>query len=509
MKGKEKKLNNDQGMKSRTIRTACRISAAILAATFALASSSVSNAAEGTQKKLKLGTSFRVAEENATYKSSNEEVACVNADGLVTGKKRGKTTIRIKSGGEVRKCKVTVVANGKKKKGVGVCTGEIALLNNVVTYSLVRSEGAHNDPVAESSREQGDARYHYSAVLEIENNGEEDAAKVVMDAELGGQKVILSFGKVGGGDYSTATAEGEIAASQVPGLVPEQDGGMPEHFTGTLHCRKLNVYSAKMYTSYDYDRKKTSYHWGTADVTPPVITGFVGKNSFNQKMPYQVVYSDDKDYDFLRYVRASDDRGGKVALTVNTDKVNFQKSGIYKITYVAEDRAGNVKRKKARIEVRKTKEVDELADRVLSVIIKEHWTAKQKAIAIYNYTRGHILYVGTSGKESWEQEAVNGIRNGRGDCFTYYAVARALLTRAGIPNIEVKRYRGAGHHWWNMVYTGNGWYHYDCGPRIGGGRFCLLTDAQLTRYSRTHGNKYIWNYKKIPKSPKKKISSIF
>lgn len=481
----------------------------ILSTMYTLSIPTISRAAGTTPKKLKLGTSFSVATKNATYGSSDEEIAYVNTAGFVTGKKQGEATIRIKSGDKITKRKVTVIANGQKKKGVKVCTGEIALVRNVVTYSLVRSEKDQYNPVDVSSQEQGEIRYHYSAVLEIENNGEEDAEKVTMDAEIAGQKVTLSFGKVSGGDYATAVAEGDIPASQVPGLAQSQESAMAEYITGQLSCRKLKVYSAKMYTLYDYEQKKTSYHWATADTTPPVITGFVGKNSFNQKMPYQVVYGNDKGYDFFQYVTASDDREGKVALKVDKKKVKFGKPGIYTITYVAKDKAGNVSRKNAKIQVRKEKEVDALADQVLSVIIRKHWTNKQKAVAIYNYTRKHILYVGTSNKKGWEQEAIHGIRYGRGDCFTYYAVARALLTRAGIPNIEVTRYRGAGHHWWNMVYIGKGWYHFDCGPRIGGGRFCLLTDAQLTQYSRTHGNKYIWNYKKIPKSPKKRFSSIF
>lgn len=496
-------------MINHNIKMLCRISIGIFAAVLAMILPVVSNAAENGRKKLKLGTSFSVAAEDASYKSSDEEVAYVNAEGLVTAKKQGKATIRIKSDSRTATRKVTVIANGRKKKGVKVCTGEIAVINNIVTYTLVKNGESDHNSATNVNQEMGEAWYHYSAVLEIENHGEEDAAKVTMDAEIAGREVTLSFGKVGGGDYATAVAEGEVEASQISEVVQNSEQGMPDEVAGQLSPLKLKVYSSKMYTSYDYTRKKTSYHWAAADTTPPVITGFVGKNSFNQKMPYQVVYSDDPDYDFMQYVSATDDRGGKVALTVNTDHVDFQKSGTYKITYVAKDKAGNVRRKKARIQVRKKKEVDELADKVLSIIIKKQWSAKQKAIAIYNYTRGHIAYVGTSNKDGWEQEAVHGIRYGQGDCFTYYAVARALLTRAGIPNIEVKRYRGAGHHWWNLVYIDGGWYHYDCGPRPGGGRFCLLTDAQLTQYSRMHGNKYIWNYKKIPKSPKKKLSHIF
>lgn len=65
---------------------------------------------------MKRGTSFSVAAENASYESGDEEIACVNTEGLVIAKKRGEVNIRIKSGVRVSKQKVTVVANGKKKK---------------------------------------------------------------------------------------------------------------------------------------------------------------------------------------------------------------------------------------------------------------------------------------------------------------------------------------------------------------------------------------------------------
>lgn len=486
--------------KKNSKRTACRIATCLLAGSLALILSASGSAAGNGQKNLKLGTSFSVAKKNATYKSSNEDIAYVNSEGIVTGKKRGKATIRITNGNQVTKQKVNVVANGKKKNGVGVCTGEMVITKNDIIYSKINTEDSEN-------QSEVAANYRYSATLTIKNCGKKAASKVTIDAKIAGKTVVFSFGKINAGETATATAEGDV--SQTALLAQKQQNTSANSFTEELSCQKLEVYSQNMYTAYDYTNKKTTYHWGTADTTAPVITGFVGKNSYNQKMPYQVVYSNDKHHDYFKYVKASDDREGDVKLSVDTKKVNFKKAGIYQITYTAKDAAGNVKHAKSRIEVRKSKQADEIADEVLSDIVKKNWSVKKKAIAIYNYTRRHISYVGTSNKSNWEREAVNGIRYGRGDCFTYYAVARLLLTRAGIPNIEVTRYRGRGHHWWNMVYVEGGWYHYDCGPRVGGGRFCLLTDSQLTQYSQTHGNKYIWNYKKIPKSPKKKLSKVF
>lgn len=247
------------------------------------------------------------------------------------------------------------------------------------------------------------------------------------------------------------------------------------------------------------------------DTKAPVISGFVGKKSYCGKFPYMVVYSNDKHYDYFKYVKAKDNRDKKVKLKVDTSKVNFKKSGIYKITYIATDSSGNTSKKKAKIQVRVPNSLDKLADKVLKKITKKKWSKFKKAKAIYDYTRNKINYTGYSDKTDWEGEAKRGFTFGDGDCFNYYAVARALLTRVGIPNIEVTRYKGEGHHWWSKVYIKGGWYHYDCFPRTAGAKFCMVTDKQLKDYDKktNKSRKYIWNYKKIPKSPKKVIAKLW
>lgn len=230
-------------------KPACHIALCLLSALLALSLPTISHAAENGRKKLKLGTSFSVAAKNASYESSDEQIAYVNAEGMVTGKRRGKVTIRIKRGDKIRKRKVTVVANGKKKKGVGVCTGEMALLKNVVTYSPVHSGEDQEDSVLENTQEQDELHYHYFAVLEIMNNGDEDASKVTMDADIAGQKERFSFGQVKAGESSTVAVEGEIPASQMPELAQVNWDELPDGWAGAVDCRTLNVYSAGMYTA--------------------------------------------------------------------------------------------------------------------------------------------------------------------------------------------------------------------------------------------------------------------
>lgn len=434
-------------------------------------------------KVVKLGTSFSVEETGASYSSEDDSIAYVNSSGRVTAKMIGTTTVSVRKNGEVSKTQVQVVANGRKKTYVNVCTGEVDVLSSQVFY---------NDD------DKTDAGRAYEAHLRVKNRAEKAASKVIVMGSLGGVELTFEFGKFGAGETKTITVKGYTAATQ-PHIQPT----------------KLYVYSNKMCTVYDYETKKTSFRYGAPDTTPPKITGFIGKNSYNKDgkkkiMPYQVIYSgEEKSYDFFEYVKGEDDRGGKVELTVDTSKVNFKKTGNYTITYTATDKAGNSSKAKAKIGVRVPKQVDKYAEIILKTIIKKSWSDKRKYQAIYNYTRKHISYIGYSDKSDWEQGAIGGIKKGAGDCYTYYALARALLTRAGLPNIEVTRVRGEGHHWWNMVYLNGGWYHYDCGPRRGGGKFCLLTDQQLKAYSASHGNIYIWDYAGKPKTPKKKISNVY
>lgn len=424
-------------------------------------------------KTVKMGTTVSVSKKGASYKSSDPSVAYVSEAGRITGKKQGKAVITVKTSGKEKKISVTVAPNGKKS-AISVCADELAITDNKMTF---------DQPVS------GDASY--KATVTLKNNGKKSVKKVTLETKIGKEKVIFFFGTI---------PAGKSKCISKTGVIKEQNT--------MLTYKKLTAVSDKMLVGYRYAAEKTIYDYGTKDKKAPVITGFVGENSYNQSMPYQVVYSTNKSYNFLKYVSATDDRDGKVKITVDDSKINWKKTGTYKVFYTATDKAGNEAKAWAKIGIRVAGKADQMADSVLKSITKSSWSNEKKARAIYNYTRGHIAYTGYSDKSSWEREAINGMRSGSGDCFTYYAVARILLTRAGIPNICVRRVRGHGNHWWNMVYVRDGFYHFDTCPRLSGGRFCLVTDSQLTAYSNGNGNSHIWDYKHIPKSAAKKISSV-
>ena len=147
------------------------------------------------------------------------------------------------------------------------------------------------------------------------------------------------------------------------------------------------------------------------------------------------------------------------------------------------------------------KTVDAMADQILAGILTPGMNDHQKAAAIYRWVRGHMTYSGGTGSiGDWPTAAYEGFRRRRGHCYTYYATSLALLSRAGIPSVEVIRATD-NDHWWNLVYVDGEWLHFDTTPRRLGGDFCLLTTAQLLAYSNTHGNSHGFDPSQYPATP--------
>lgn len=144
--------------------------------------------------------------------------------------------------------------------------------------------------------------------------------------------------------------------------------------------------------------------------------------------------------------------------------------------------------------------VDALADQILAGIINDNMSESQKAAAIYSWIRGNLAYGASGTIGDWPQAAYEGLRRRRGNCYTYYATSLALLSRAGIPSIEVIRSTD-NDHWWNLVYVDGNWYHFDTTPRAAGGNFCLLTTAQLMNYSNGHRNSHVFDQSLYPPTP--------
>jgi hypothetical protein len=268
----------------------------------------------------------------------------------------------------------------------------------------------------------------------------------------------------------------------------------------------ISIYAGKALYQYDAVNKAGTLTWGVEDTTAPVFSGWIEGESKYNGCVLRVCYEDRKDtYDFLDNVSAVDDRDGEVDITVDDSRINWKKEGVYKVIYTAEDKAGNVAKTWTKVQVYKKGTAEEIADDILSSITKSSWSDVKKARAIYTYIGKRCRYVNHASHGDWREMAVNGIRYRSGDCYTYYSMSRLLLTRAGIPNIMIRRYPNTiGNHFWNLAYVKGGWYHFDTCPRSRKGYFCLQTDAQLRMYST--GDTFSFDESLYPKRATKVIS---
>lgn len=231
------------------------------------------------------------------------------------------------------------------------------------------------------------------------------------------------------------------------------------------------------------------------DTDPPVITGAVDKT----------VYIGDK-VSYKTNVTVTDNKDKDITLAVDSSSVNLREAGAYPVTYSAADSSGNKTEKTITVTVREylvdKNLLDSMAENILNDITDSSMTQRDKAYAIYKWAKSHISYTGYSDKSDWMKEAYNGIKKGVGDCFTYFAVSKELLTLTGIENMDITRVGGTTRHYWSLINTGDGWYHYDSCPNVDHKESFMLTDSELSELSAKRGNNY-YNYNKAlyPSTP--------
>ena len=188
-------------------------------------------------------------------------------------------------------------------------------------------------------------------------------------------------------------------------------------------------------------------------------------------------------------VKAYDARGNEIELQVDNSGVNTDFPGEYSALYSAVDGAGQtveVRVKVTVLPVGKDK-VDALADPILAEIIKEGMTDAQKAKAIHTWVNTNIGYVNDGEKEDVLDGAYNGLTLRQGDCYTYYALSKYMLSRVGIEGIDLERIPGTDMaHYWMLLDLGEGWRHYDT-TRVKAAQYrpnngCMMTASQAQAF---------------------------
>lgn len=243
----------------------------------------------------------------------------------------------------------------------------------------------------------------------------------------------------------------------------------------------------------------------TSDEVPPVITGAVDLEIFiGEPIAYKAG------------ITVTDDQTANPKLVVDNSRVDKNKAGVYPVIYTATDDAGNSTSVTVTLTIMEKPanyvEPDVVyaeAQKVLDRITTEDMTDMEVAFAIYRWVTGNIGYVGTSDKSSWTGAAYQAFTERVGDCYNYFAAAKALYEVAGIENVDVvKSDTSHSSHYWSLINLGDGWYHVDCTPRTNVGYFFMNTDAELEAYSVKNNNSHIFDGSLYPERATESVQDL-
>jgi hypothetical protein len=237
----------------------------------------------------------------------------------------------------------------------------------------------------------------------------------------------------------------------------------------------------------EYD---VAFYWGlfngktkliTADTIPPVITGALNKTAVAGGT---IAYRKD--------IAISDTGDHSPKLAIDSSGVKLNQPGEYDVIYKATDASGNEGTAKGRVTVWEAgmSEVDALADEILAEIIEDDMTLREKAYAIFTYVAEKVKYRSGNSPRELAQAAYVCFTRGVGDCFVYNAGSQVLLGKVGIPYHIVERHNGKTEHFWLIIDTGEGWYHFDASSNVAveqDQRF-MFTDAQAKEFTARIGN---------------------
>jgi transglutaminase-like putative cysteine protease len=243
----------------------------------------------------------------------------------------------------------------------------------------------------------------------------------------------------------------------------------------------------------------------TADEVPPVIEGAVDLEYFlGESISYK------------SGITVTDDETESPKLSVDNSQVDSSKAGTYPVTYTATDDAGNTASVTVQLTLKEKPKgyvdketVYDLARKVLDDITNDSMTDMEVAFAIYKWTKSNIAYTGSSDKSSWTKGAYQAFTKKSGDCYNYFAAAKALYDVAGIENVDViKSDTSHSSHYWSLINLGDGWYHVDCTPRRNVGYFFMNTDAELEAYSKKNKNSHIFDTDAYPERATESVQDL-
>jgi len=306
-------------------------------------------------------------------------------------------------------------------------------------------------------------------------------------------------------------------------------------FRNSINPTELGIYKVELelYDEYGNSRKCASELEIIIDTEAPIFT----------KLPKVVYFGL---YDTIAYrtlVEVSDNCFG-VELSFDSSAVNNEAEGTYTVTYTATDSAGLSASATVEIVIVKemvsAEQLNAKLESIASTFVYQKKKMKEYANdkvmlcrAIYKYVNDPLI---TNGKDAriefedtfsytrhgdWRKEAYDALcdKNPRGDCFTYYAVAKAFFEYFGIENIDIERTAGVrtdGTHFWSLVNIGTEkkpqWYYFDAtrlNTKHMEGSGCLFTENQRQAYNNINQNFLHCDTTKLPQTETTVINKNF
>ncbi len=132
--------------------------------------------------------------------------------------------------------------------------------------------------------------------------------------------------------------------------------------------------------------------------------------------------------------------------------------------------------------------MERLAKKVVQESTSDEDSDLYKLYNTYWWIKNRMKYTGTSNKNGWINEAIHGFETLSGDCYTHYAMMKAVMRVMGFETIDIERLGGETRHYWNLVKYNGQWYHIDSCPRSEDKDkywYCFLrTDEELLEWDR-------------------------
>ena len=223
------------------------------------------------------------------------------------------------------------------------------------------------------------------------------------------------------------------------------------------------------------------------DTTPPVFSGVKAITVKRGAPP-----------NYEKGVKATDSRDGAVKFTVDTSRVNLDKTGTYYAVYTATDSHGNKATYRRKVTVGHGPE--DTAKLIRDTAAK----LPADPVAICKWVANNISYGNTKSADWGGDDPVwQGLKNKRGNCYVHAMVLDALLKEKGFKTqlihvTEIKYFsnvkKNKPSHYWNLVYVDGAWRHIDSTPGTKHPKY-LMNDNQ--RYANLQGRD--WDRTKWPK----------